>query len=127
MKKSPAKKSNAVAVAATGLGIAAGLIGAYLLFGPEGKTNRKKVKGWAVKMKGEMIEKFEKAKDLNEETYNKIVDEIAVKYAKLKDIDQADLQGIVKDARKHWKSLMAESKKKITKKVATKKVAKKKA
>jgi len=117
-KKSVAKKSNGAAIAVAGLGIAAGAVAAYLLFGPEGKTNRKKVRGWAVKMKGEMIEKFEKAKELNEDVYHKIVDEAAAKYAKIKDVDQKDIEDIVKDARKYWKTLTSEAKKKVSVKKA---------
>lgn len=44
-----------VAIGAT---IAAAGVAAYMLFGPDGKKNRKVVRGWAVKMKGEIIEKF---------------------------------------------------------------------
>ena len=83
----------------------------YLLFGPEGKKNRKTIKGWAVKMKGEIIERFEGAKELTEPVYHKIIDSVAAKYSKLKNIDKAELDEIVKDARKHWVALSKGSKK----------------
>jgi hypothetical protein len=82
---------------------------AYVLFGPDGKKNQKKIRGWAVKMKGEMIEKFEEAKELTEPVYHKIIDNVEAKYAKLKGVDKAELEATVKEIRKHWDALKKET------------------
>jgi hypothetical protein len=91
------------------LGISAGVAAlsaaAYVLFGPEGKKNRKVIKGWAVKMKGEIIEKFEDAKELTEPVYHQIIDGVQAKYAKLKNVDQEELTKVVAEIKKHWKAL----------------------
>lgn len=63
MKKESQVKNVGKAVA-VGAGIAALSAAAYVLFGPEGKKNRKVIRGWAIKMKGEVIEKLENAKRL---------------------------------------------------------------
>ena len=118
------KGSNAGAVVGVGATIAAMSAAAYLLFGPEGKKNRKVVRGWAVKMKGEMIEKFEEAKTLTEPTYQAIVDEVQAKYASVKGIDKAELALLVADIRKHWKAMTKKTGPKATKAVVkTKKTA----
>ncbi len=65
MKKVSPKKSvstgTVLALSASALALAAG---AYYFFGPEGKKNRGAFKGWMIKMKGEIIEKMEQAKDV---------------------------------------------------------------
>lgn len=90
---------------AVGASIAAVSAAAYLLFGPNGKKNRKIIKGWSVKMKGEIIEKLEEAKDITEPVYQKIVDQVYSKYAKLKNIDKAELEEVILDIKKHWNAM----------------------
>jgi uncharacterized protein (DUF2225 family) len=103
-----AKKKDGISagkVLGIGAGVAALSAAAYVLFGPEGKKNRKVIKGWAVKMKGEIIEKFEDAKELTEPVYHQIIDSVQAKYAKLKNIDQEELDKVVAEIKKHWKAL----------------------
>jgi hypothetical protein len=102
------KKEDGLGVKAAlgiGAGVAAISAAAYVLFGPEGKKNRKIIRGWSVKMKGEIIEKFENAKELTEPVYHQIVDAAQAKYAKLKNVDQEELVKVVSEIKKHWKSL----------------------
>jgi len=112
MKKNQNNKAGKVLGAAVGAvaGVAALSAAAYVLFGAEGKKHRKQIKGWAVKMKGEIIEKFEEAKEVTEPMYNKVVDEVASKYAKTKGVNEKEVKAIVADLRKHWKSLMKDAK-----------------
>jgi len=92
-----------------GAGIAALSAAAYVLFGPEGKKNRKIIRGWSVKMKGEIIEKFENAKELTEPIYNQIIDNVQAKYAKLKNVDQEELVKVIGEIKKHWKAIKKEA------------------
>ena len=62
-KKTNKKGLSAGAVVGIGATVAALGAAAYVLFGPEGKKNKKIIRGWAVKMKGEIIEKLEEAKE----------------------------------------------------------------
>ncbi len=119
------QESNAGAIAAVGAGVLALSAAAYLLFGPDGKKNRKIIRGWSVKMKGEIIEKLESAKEITEPVYHDIVNKVTEKYAKLKNVDQDELLAVVADVRKQWKNMMkdAKPKKKVAKK-ATKKASK---
>lgn len=84
-KKIVKKKGlSAKQVVGIGAGVVALSAAAYVLFGPNGKKNRKVIHGWAVKMKGEIIEEFENAKELTESTYNNIINRAEARYAKLK-------------------------------------------
>ena len=92
-----------------GLGVVAGVAAlsaaAYVLFGPNAKKNRKVIRGWAVKMKGEIIEKFEDVKVVTEPAYHRIIDQISKKYSKNKNIDQKELKSAVTELKKHWKTM----------------------
>ena len=111
-------------------GVAALSAAAYVLFGPDAKKNRKAIRGWAVKMKGEIIEKIEQAKEVTEPMYHKIINEVSEKYATAKNVDPTELKATVADLRKHWKPMSKAPKKakKAAKKVvhAVKKTSPKK-
>jgi hypothetical protein len=113
MVKSKTSKKGGVSaseVVGFGAGIAAISAAAYIMFGPDAKKNRKAIRGWAVKMKGEIIEKLEQAKEITEPVYHKIVDEVQAKYAKTKNVDSKELEAIVVDIKKHWKSIEKDAK-----------------
>jgi uncharacterized protein (DUF2225 family) len=108
-KKTVKKGVSAKEAIGIGAGVAALTAAAYVLFGPEGKKNQKAIRSWAVKMKGEIIEKFEEAKELTEPIYHKIIDEAEAKYAKLKNDDKDELTETIKEIRKHWDTLKKEA------------------
>lgn len=90
-----------------GLGMIAALsAGAYYLYGTkEGAKKRVKIRGWVLKAKGEVMEKMENLKDVNEGTYNTVVDTVTNKYKAIKSIDPKDVEALVTDLKKHWKSI----------------------
>ncbi|MBP6856061.1 MAG: hypothetical protein KBC42_03060 [Candidatus Pacebacteria bacterium] len=102
-------------VIAIGAGVAAIGVMSYLLFGPAGKKNQKKLKGWMLKMKGEVMEKMEDAKEVTTSAYENIVDEVGKKYKSLKNIDSAELAAEIASLKKGWKAVVSKSKKTITK------------
>jgi gas vesicle protein len=110
-KKTVSKKGGfgAKEIIGIGAGVAALGAAAFVLFGPEGKQNRKAIKGWSVKMKGEIIEKFEQAKELTEPVYHQIIDSAQAKYAKVKSVDQEELNRVVSEMKKHWKAIKKEA------------------
>jgi basic membrane lipoprotein Med (substrate-binding protein (PBP1-ABC) superfamily) len=98
-----------VAIGAGILGIAAaGIAGAYFLYGKDGAKNRKKIQAWGLKAKGEVLEKLEKAKELTEANYHEIIDTVSAKYAKGKNITPEDIASFAKDLKKHWKDIKSE-------------------
>ncbi len=115
------KKSKAPA-ALMGLGIlAASFAGAYYLYGTkDGIKKKAKIKGWTLKAKGEVLEKLEKLKDVNEDIYNDLVSGVMKKYDAVKNIDKAELEELGTDLKKHWKNIkkhMDEGGKKTAKKI----------
>jgi len=118
------KSDNGGVVAALGLGALAALsAGAYFLYGTkEGAKKRVKIKGWMLKAKGEVLEKMEALKDVNEEAYNKVVSTVMSKYQGLKNVDQGEVASLVEDFKKHWKNI----KKHIDEATKVKKVVSKK-
>lgn len=124
MAKKTAQKSTGhkaeIGLALAGLATIAGTV---FLYGTDaGKKKRKQIKGWTLKAKGEVIEKLENLKDLNEETYHKVIDTVTEKYKKLKTVAPEELEEVVQDLKKSWKHIVkiAKSTTKPAKKVVAK-------
>lgn len=132
MKKTQTKKGVSTGkVIAIGAGVAAAAALSYYFFGPEGKKNQKKLKGWMVKMKGEVLEKIENAQDMTENAYHTIVDSVASQYAKSDSV--AEIKAFAENLKKQWKGIAktakgtkGTAKKTVKKMVAKKAVSKKK-
>ncbi len=102
-KESGSGKGLAVGV---GLATLAAAAGAYFLYGTkDGAKKRKQMKGWMLKAKGEVVERMENLKELNEEVYQKVVDEVAEQYKKLPQVDPEELSALADDLRSHWKNI----------------------
>lgn len=114
------KNNNVGKMVAIGAGVAALAAAGYFFFGPNGEKNRKKMKGWMIKMKGEVVEKMEMVKDMTEPAYNNIVDSVAASYIKAGQAKE-EVVGLAKDLKKHWKAISGMTSGK--KKTATKKKA----
>ncbi len=107
---------------AVGAGVIALAAASYFFFGPEGKKNRNNLKGWMVKMKGEVIEKMEDAKDMTEAAYEKIVDAVAAKYAKAGKVSEAEIRLFAGILKEQWKGIVKSHNKVAAVKGAAKKV-----
>jgi hypothetical protein len=97
-------------------GVLAGIAGTYFLYGKNATANRKKIKGWMIKAKGEAIEKIEKMKEMDEAAYHALIDGVIQKYSKIKGIEQTEIDELVKEMKKHWKSIIKDSAPKAKKK-----------
>lgn len=86
-------------------GVAAIAAGTYFLYGKNGEKNRAKVKGWALKAKGEMLEGIEKLREVNRETYNKVVDRVAARYKRFKEVDSKEIERMATEARGFWNGI----------------------
>lgn len=105
------KKSNgndlAIGIGAATVAVAAAAAGAYFLYGSkDASKNRKTVKGWMLKARGEVLEKIETMKDsLTEESYNKIIDGVVKKYISMKDGSAAEADALSQELKSHWKNI----------------------
>ncbi len=112
MEKTKKHTSSAVKEVAIGVGlaaIAAASAGAYFLYGAKGASKRRKhVKAWALKARGEVLERLEKLSDINEKIYNQVVAEVAAQYQKAKNVDSGDVKEFIGDLKSHWKDISKE-------------------
>ncbi len=92
---------------AVGVGMLAALsAGAYYLYGTkEGAQKRVKIRGWMLKAKGEVMEKMENLKEVNEDVYNTLVHTVMKKYEAVKNIDPKEVEELTSDLKKHWKNI----------------------
>ena len=88
--------------------VAAAAAGAYFFYGKNGAKNRKHLKAWTVKAKGEVMENLEKLSDVSEKTYNKTVDQVLAKYKKLKHVAPKELAEVQKELKSSWKMVKSE-------------------
>ncbi len=124
------KRTIGKTMAEIGLGavaMAAATAGAVFFYGKDGAKHRKKIKGWAMKMRGEVVERLENIKEWNEEMYQKSIDEVASSYRSLKNVDTAEIDNVVKELKSHWRNIKREltpAKKTSAKKAPAKKKTK---
>lgn len=104
-KKTTASGSNTVKWAVLGASIAGVAASAYFFLGPKGKKHQQHAKAWVIKMKGDVVEKLEMARDISEPTYHQIIDSVAAEYEKGKKASQGEIRALATDLKKHWKAL----------------------
>ncbi|MEK7561209.1 MAG: YtxH domain-containing protein [Patescibacteria group bacterium] len=102
MPKSQSSLAPVAAGIGLGVGALAGVAGALFLYGKEGIRQRKKIKGWMLKLKGEILDEMEQAQELSKEKYHRIVDDAAGRYRALQNIDTADLEKMATELKGHW-------------------------
>ena len=103
-KKTTKNDSGAMKLVVLGASLA-GLATAYFFFGPKGKKHQIHAKAWAIKMKGDVIEKLEMARDVSEPAYNEIIDSVATEYEKSKKASREEINALARDLKKHWKTI----------------------
>ncbi len=132
-KAAPKKGMSTEAKVSIGVGLTAAALaaaGAYFLVGSkQAAQNRKKVKGWTLKAKGEVLEALEKAKAISAEEYTELVDSATKAYGTVKEASKGEIKDFKSEMLEHWNTLQkSQAVKKVTqktKKAAPAKVAKK--
>ncbi|OIO30883.1 hypothetical protein AUJ77_01520 [Candidatus Nomurabacteria bacterium CG1_02_43_90] len=104
-KKTTNKGSDAVTIAIIGTTVAGLAAAAYFFLGPKGKKNQKHAKAWAIKMKGDVVEKLETAREVSEPIYQGIIDSVVAEYVKGEKASREEIEELAKDLKKHWKTL----------------------
>ncbi len=92
-----------------GAGVAALATATYYFFGPKGEDHRESMKGWMIKMKGEIVEKIEEAKELSEPVFREIVDSVVASYAASKKIGEQELHAFADRLKGQWKEIATTS------------------
>ncbi len=125
VKKADASSNLGAKIGLAGLAVA-GLAAGYFLYGKDGAKNRKTIKTWTLRAKADILEKLEKAKEVSEDTFHTVVDDVSAKYgSKVKDVSSEDVLVFAKDLKKHWKDIQGTLAPKTLSTKVVKKVTKK--
>lgn len=107
-KKSPKELSTAQKVG-LGVGLTAAAVtaaGAFFLYGSkQASANRKKVKGWMLKAKGEVLEALEKAEHITEEEYKELIKTVSGAYSTAQNATKGEIKDFAKEMTDHWKQI----------------------
>lgn len=79
--------------------LAAAAAAGYFLYGKNGAKNRKKVKGWMLKAKGEVLEQLERMKEVNQATYRQAVEKVMARY---RSMDAKEIAALSKELKGYW-------------------------
>ena len=94
-----------------GIGLAAlAAAGTYFLYGKRGAKNRETIAGWALQLKGQVLEKMEMLDNVNQEAYNELITETVERFGRVKKVSAADLKLITADLKSAWSHIDKELK-----------------
>jgi hypothetical protein len=92
-----------------GFGLTAAAVSAasayFLLGSKKAVQNRKKVKGWMLKAKGEVLEALEKAEAITADEYRELVETASKAYTTVKNASATELKDFKKEMSEHWNQL----------------------
>ena len=74
---------------------------------------RKKTGNWADQMRQELMDRVKKTKDITQEKYNQIIDEIRPRYETVKDLSVREIGDFASELKSHWQNISQEVKKQI--------------
>jgi len=96
---------NAMKLTVLGASLAGVAATAYFFFGPKGKKHQRHAKAWAIKMKGDVVEKLKAARKVTEPVYHEIIDSVAKEYSREMKAGRSEVTALAKDLKKHWKTI----------------------
>ena len=82
--------------------------GAFFLYGKRGARNRETIVGWALKVKGEVLEKMEDMQEIDREAYYRLVDRTAQRYGRIKRVGASDLKRLTEELKGAWTHISRE-------------------
>ena len=76
--------------------------GNYFIHGRHAGENRIRIRGWALQLKGELLQQMEKLNKINQQSYNALVDKIARRYGRVKRANAYELKHITTELKNAW-------------------------
>ncbi len=104
-KTKSTENSTVAKLAILGASLAGLAATSYFFIGKNAKKHQKHAKAWAIKMKGDVVEKLEQAREVSESVYKEIVDSVASEYEKGMKASKDEISTLADDLKKHWKSI----------------------
>lgn len=83
----------------------AAVAGLYFIYGKQDAKTKRKIKSWGLRAKAEVLEKLERMKEVTEESYAALIDQVTDKYERVKNVDTNELHAMAADMKKHWKAI----------------------
>jgi len=76
--------------------------GNYFIYGRHAGENREKIAGWALQLKGEVLQKMETLPEITQSAYNELVDKTARRYARVKRVSASEIKHITVELKNAW-------------------------
>ena len=76
--------------------------GACFQYGRKRPHHLQPIAGWALRLKGEVLEKMENASELDREIYDRLVDDAAARYARAGRVSASELKDLTADLKAAW-------------------------
>lgn len=77
----------------------------YFFSGSKGKRNQRKLKGWMIKMRGEVIDRLENIQEVTEPVYHEVVDTVAQAQTVSARIPRQEIEELARDLKRDWKTI----------------------
>lgn len=93
-----------------GLGAVAAALGVYFLYGSkEGPRRRRQLKGWMLRMKGDVYDELENLKDVSREAYFRIIDDVKEKYKNMSNVAKEEAEEMAEELKTGWDEVVDEA------------------
>lgn len=86
---------------------AAATAGALYLYSQSEEETKKELRGWVLKVKGDVMEGIENSEKLNRESYEKIVDDSIEKFGEFKEEQKPHVEEVRADLKGHFDDIKA--------------------
>jgi hypothetical protein len=89
-------------IVGAGIEMAVAAAGAYFLYGQRSAENRARVKGWVLKLKGEVLEELESMRTVDRQAFEALVERTAARYGRVKRVSASELKHVVGELKSAW-------------------------
>ncbi len=76
--------------------------GNYFIYGRNAGENCDTITGWALQLKGEVLQKMETLPDINQKAYNDLIDKTARRYGRVKSLSAFERKHITIELKNAW-------------------------
>jgi hypothetical protein len=104
MSNEPKDSNNTKKLAMAGL-LASAAAGAVYLYGKNKKRAQKRLRGWVLKVKGEVMDKIASVETLTRSQYNDFVDTAIAEYADKKRIAKPEVEKLRSQLKSRWQDI----------------------